>query len=226
MAASVSCSNSALRQGTRIGAGCRVLARRRPRWLSRPASRTPNSASEAGTPSALRNSRIHANTAVKPWPGRFKNARNMIHFGFDRSPVADHDVGKHNRRWSARDGYRRARRPGARSNGSRRALSGRPSHPSRRPRTYRRALRDRRRWRTARGRYSLMMRMPSSAMPSASGWKRIDAIGLEAMGERVHAGRHREERRQTDGKLRIFDRHLRHHGGMEDDLFARGSPHW
>ena len=48
--------------------------------------------------------------------------------------------------------------------------------------------------------------------------KRVDAIGLKAMGERVHAGRHGQERRQPDAEFGIFDRHFRHHGGMEDDL--------
>ena len=44
------------------------------------------------------------------------------------------------------------------------------------------------------------------------------AVGLEAVGERIHAGRRGQLRRQPDGELGIEDRHLRHDRRMEDDL--------
>ena len=49
------------------------------------------------------------------------------------------------------------------------------------------------------------MRMPSRAMPSASGWKRRRAEASKQWDESVHSGRHREERRQSDGQFRILD---------------------
>ena len=58
---------------------------------------------------------------------------------------------------------------------------------------------------TATGSHSLISRMPSSAMPSASRVEARRAVGLEAMRERVHAGGRGDARRQADRELRVRD---------------------
>jgi hypothetical protein len=64
-----------------------------------------------------------------------------------------------------------------------------------------------------------MSRMPSSAMPSASGWKPGAQIGFEAMHESIDACRRRDSARQPDGQLCVGDHHARHHLRMENDFF-------
>ena len=63
--------------------------------------------------------------------------------------------------------------------------------------------------------------MPSTAMPSAIGWK-AGRVGLEAVGEGVHAGAGGDRRRQADGQLGVEDHLRRHHPRMEDDLLGAG----
>ena len=53
--------------------------------------------------------------------------------------------------------------------------------------------------------------------------KRVHAIGFKAMGERVHSGRHRQERRKSDRQFGIFNGDLGQHQRMEDDLLFMGA---